>query len=345
MSPGLSHTEHWASSGWGERGGLSGPPPHQVLPTWDPSLQGERGSSTQSWWPQPARTHLHGLSHVLRTEEPAGLHGLEAAAGSSAGEVVEAGAAVHPARDGGPHPPTVFTFLKAEEPSGVRDAARGQAEAPPPSATRSPVRSLRKQLYPHQPAPPPPAPHQRTRLRTSGGPSSALWGGGVRDKGGSPSQVGHPGKRDGDPNIATALTCRLKELRRSHPLGEADLCQVIPCHFQLWGGLARTLRGLVARQPLRPVGRWLKALQLLLPVRAPVPTVAESAAVCRCARGKRGCQGHTGAPHQLHPTSRAPPSSPAGLGRSLRLRAPRLRPRGGSFRRFQGVPLRAAHLL
>lgn len=106
--------------------------------TLGPPLQGRRGPSTQGWWSQPTRTHLHGLGHVLGTEEPEGLHGLEAAAGGGAGEVVEAGAAGRPARDGGPHPPTVFTFLKAEEPRGVRDAAQGQAE--PPTAAPHPPR-------------------------------------------------------------------------------------------------------------------------------------------------------------------------------------------------------------
>lgn len=174
-----------------------------------------------------------------------------------------------------------------------------------PPATRSPVRSLRKQLCPHRPAPPPPAPRRPTRLRTSGGPSSALWEGGVRDKGVSPGWAGHPGRGDRDPSAATALTRRLEELRRSHPFGEADLRQVIACRLQLLGGLARTLGGLVAHQPFGPVGCRLKALQLPLPMRAPVPTVAEGTAAGWHAGGEKGVSGTCGTPPPApcHPLS------------------------------------------
>lgn len=164
--------------------------------------------------------------------------------------------------------------------------------------------------------------------------------------GGSPGQVGHPRQWEWDPRATTTLTCGLEELHRSHPLGEANLRQVVARWLWLWGGLARTLGGLVPRQPLGPVGRRLEALQLPLPVRAPVPTVAEGTATGRCAGGgQRVSRGTQDPPHQLHATPQAPPSSPATLGRSLRVRALWLRPRGGSFRGFQGVPLRAAHLL
>lgn len=85
--------------------------------------------------------------------------------------------------------------------------------------------------------------------------------------------MGTPRWQDGDPRAVTALTCRLKELRWGHPLGEANLCQAVTRQLWLWGELAGPrgrlagpIRGLVAHQPLRPVGHRLEALQLPLPV-------------------------------------------------------------------------------
>lgn len=138
----------------GEGGQPSEPPPRWILPLWDPPPAQE---GTQHPVPEPVRTHLQGLGQVLGTEQPQRLHGLEAAAGSGAGEVVEPGATGRPARDGGPQPLTVFTFLEVEQRGGVRGDARGEATLPapprtqrsphqPPPGTRSPVRSLRKQL-------------------------------------------------------------------------------------------------------------------------------------------------------------------------------------------------------
>lgn len=80
--------------------------------------------------------------------------------------------------------------------SGLRTGGGGGTFCPPPripcslSESRSPVRSLRKQLCPRRPAPPRHAPHHRTRLRTSGEPSSALRGGGVRNR--DPHGIGTP---------------------------------------------------------------------------------------------------------------------------------------------------------
>lgn len=106
----------------------------------------------------------------------------------------------------------------------------------------------------------------------------------------------------------TALTRRLKELRWSHPLGEADLRQVVTHRLQLRGGLAGTLGGLVPHQLLRPVGRRLKPLQLPLPVRAPVPTVAEGAAAGR--RAKVG-GGHNTRTRGVRDTRKPPPAPTA----------------------------------
>lgn len=71
----------------------------------------------------------------------------------------------------------------------------------------------------------------------------------------------------------TILTRRLEKLRWGHPLGEANLCQAVTRQLWLWGELAgpwrrlaRPIRGLVAHQPLGPVGHRLEALQLPLPV-------------------------------------------------------------------------------
>lgn len=179
------------------------------------------------------------------------------------------------------------------------------------------MRSLRKQLCPRQP---PLAPCRRPRPRTSGGPSSALRG---RGGGCQKSRTQGPtlGRRDGVPGAATALTRRLKELRRRHPLGEADLPQVVThrrrrqLRLQLWWGLARSRGRLVARQPLGPVRCRLEALQLPLPVRAPVPTVAEGAATGRRA-GRReeehteGCQGSSGPRPSSSRTPEPPPPRP-----------------------------------
>lgn len=153
----------------------------------------------------PARTHLHRIAQVLRTQQPQRLHRLEGATGSSTGEVVEMGAGGRPARDGGPHPLTVFTFLQVEQ-AGIRaerrrttlrDGSRLSSCCPalpqPQPRAHSPVRSLRKQLCPRRSAPLRPAPRQQTRLHSSGEPSSALQGeawrvgtpGGTKD-GGTP---------------------------------------------------------------------------------------------------------------------------------------------------------------
>lgn len=80
------------------------------------------------------RTRVHGLSHVLGAEQPQGLHGLEAAAGSGTGEVVEAGAAGgRPARDGGPRPPAAFTFLRETGVQGGSALLQGSQTEPLPS--------------------------------------------------------------------------------------------------------------------------------------------------------------------------------------------------------------------
>lgn len=163
----------------------------------------------------------------------------------------------------------------------------------------------------------------------------------------------------GDPKVGrggslmctgTTLTRWLKELHRRHPLGEADLCQLITHRPQLRGGLTGTLGGLLPPQPFQPVGRRLEALQLPLPVQAPVPTVAEGAAAGWRAGRDRGRKGHTEPPPPLAPLSalRCPPNlppPPAGSAGSLCVCALQLRPRSRSFWRFQGVPLSAPHLL
>lgn len=91
--------------------------------------------------------------------------------------------------------------------------------------------------------------------------------GGIRDS------LGTPRWQDGDLHAVTTLTCGLEELCWSHPLGEANLCQAVTRQLWLWGvlagpwrRLARPIGGLVAHQPLGPVGHWLEALQLPLPV-------------------------------------------------------------------------------
>lgn len=104
--------------------------------SWGSTLPGPLARAGGSQHPEvvsPApRTHVHGLSHVLGAEQPQGLHGLEAATGGSAGEVVEAGAAGgRPARDGGPRPPAAFTFLRAEESGGSAPLQGSQTEPLP----------------------------------------------------------------------------------------------------------------------------------------------------------------------------------------------------------------------
>lgn len=175
-SPGPLHTEHRASSVSHERWG-SGLPARGVLPCQDPR-QGRRVPAPRAGVPSPTypcpRPQPRARGRAAAGSSWTGSSRWRRHRGSGRG-----GSSRRPPGMGWWPPParSIHISRGTGSPVGVSTAAgepnRAPGHPPRPLGMCSPVRSLRKQLWPRRP---PPALHQLPRLHTSGEPSSALWG-------------------------------------------------------------------------------------------------------------------------------------------------------------------------